>query len=83
MTATYLIRVHRHLEQRWSQWFGGLMLSHDSDGGTSLEGSVHDQAALYGSIVKVRDRGLVLLPVERIALRSITSDDAADVEAQK
>jgi hypothetical protein len=48
MTTTYGIRVNGHLDQRWSEWRGGLTISHDSDGGTSLVGAIRGQAALYG-----------------------------------
>jgi len=83
MTATYRIRVNGHLDQRWSEWFGGLTITHDTDGCTSLEGSVRDQAALYGLIVKVRDLGLVLLAIERVALPGAASDDAMDTGVQQ
>ena len=83
MTTTYGIRVNGHLDQRWSEWRGGLTISHDSDGGTSLVGAIRDQAALYGLIAKARDLGLTLLAVEWVALSGAASDDAVDAGAHE
>ncbi len=39
----------------------------DTHGGvTLLTGEIEDQAALYGLLAKMRDLGLVLLPVKRL-----------------
>ena len=83
MATTYRIRVNGYLDEHWSDWFDGLTIFHDSDGGTSLVGAIPDQAALYGLLAKARDLGLMLLAVERVTPRGIASDDAADVAAQK
>ena len=83
MTATYLIRVNGYLDEHWSDWFDGLTIVHDNDGGTSLVGDIPDQAALYGLLAKARNLGLTLLAVERVTPRGIASDDVADVAAQK
>ena len=57
------IRVKGHLDQSWSDWFEGLMITHTEQGETVLTGSVVDQAALYGLLAKLRDLGLSLLTV--------------------
>jgi hypothetical protein len=59
----YRIRVDGHLDPRWSTWFDGLTIHHDTDGTTTLAGPVVDQAALYGLIGRARDLGLTLLAV--------------------
>jgi hypothetical protein len=59
----YEIRVMGRLETRWAAWFGGLTLTHGSDGTTTIGGPVPDQAALYGLLQKTRDLGLVLISV--------------------
>jgi hypothetical protein len=65
MRVCYQIRVKEHLAPHWSEWFGGMAITHDADGATTLEGPVEDQAALYGIIGKARDLGLTLLAVIR------------------
>jgi hypothetical protein len=59
----YEIRLKGHLAARWSAWFDGLSLTHDTDGTTSLRGVVVDQAALHGLLQKLRDAGLPLISV--------------------
>lgn len=62
----YQIRVKGQLERRWEHWFDGLRLSIDHDT-TMLSGTLADQAALYGVLLKIRDLGLPLLSVQRLA----------------
>ena len=71
----YQIRVKGRLERRWEHWFDGLRLSIDHDT-TLLEGSLVDQAALYGVLLKIRDLGLPLLSVQRLALSGMISNIA-------
>lgn len=61
--AHYELRVNGHLDQHWSAWFGGLTLSHETDGTTTLRGAVIDQAELHGLLTKVRDLGATLISV--------------------
>jgi hypothetical protein len=65
MTArtTYQLRIAGHLDRHWSSWFGGLELTHEDDGTTSLRGVVADQAELHGLLAKVRDLGANLISV--------------------
>lgn len=60
----YQLRIDGHLDDRWSTWFDGLVLTRDSDGTTSLTGPVADQAHLHGLLSKVRDLGITLISVE-------------------
>ena len=64
---TYCFRVRGHLDDRWSEWFGGLAIHLQDDGTTLLVGPVVDQAALHGVIARIRDLGLPLLSVRRAA----------------
>jgi hypothetical protein len=66
MASRYEIRVKGHLPQHWSEWLEGLSIIHDPNGETVLSGSLRDQAALFGVVVKVRDLGLTLLSVNPI-----------------
>lgn len=62
----YEIRLKGRLEPRWTAWFDGLTLTHDTDGTTVVRGRVVDQAALHGLLQKVRDVGLPLVSVTRV-----------------
>ena len=48
------IKVKGALDEDWSEWFDGLVITHDTAGDTLLEGDVRDQTALYGLIAKAR-----------------------------
>jgi hypothetical protein len=62
----YEIRVQGHLDQEWSEWFDGLAITYDVDDNTVLRGSLTDETALHGVLIKVRDLALPLLAVNRI-----------------
>ena len=66
MSKFYRIRVGGHLDSGWSEWFGGLLLTHETNGETVLSGPIIDEAALHGVLAKVRDLGLPLLAVNRV-----------------
>lgn len=63
----YEIRIENGLDQGWTAWFDGLHITTEPDGVTVLAGAVPDQAALHGLLAKVRDLGLTLISVQRIA----------------
>jgi hypothetical protein len=75
MGERYRIHVRGHLDDRWTDWFGGLELHRQDDGTTVLSGPIVDQAALHGVIACIRDLGLPLLAVDRA--------DAADGRASR
>ena len=62
----YEIRVQCCLGPEWSAWFDGLTLSCKPRGETVLSGPLPDQAALHGTLIKIRDLGLPLLSVRRL-----------------
>jgi hypothetical protein len=64
----YSIRVKGHLDNDWSEWFGGMTITQLDCGETLLRGHVIDQAALHGLIIKVRDLGLPLIAVDPLSL---------------
>lgn len=59
----YEVRIEGHLDPRWSTWFAGLTVAHETDGTTTLRGDVTDQAQLHGLLARVRDLGATLLSV--------------------
>jgi hypothetical protein len=58
------IRVKGHLDQGWQGWLEGLQIRHESDGTTMLTGTLPDQPALYGILIKLNHLGLVLLSLQ-------------------
>jgi len=62
----YEIRVTGHLNSRWAAWFDGLTVTTEEDDVTAFSGPIRDQAALFGTLAKVRDAGLSLLSVNRV-----------------
>jgi hypothetical protein len=60
------IRVKGQIDERWSDWFEGLTITHTDQDETLLTGEVADQAALYGLLAKLRDLGLSLVSVEHV-----------------
>ena len=62
------IRVQGVLDQKWSDYLGGLTISLDTESGpqpvTTLSGELLDQAALMGVIDHLYNRLLPLISVE-------------------
>jgi hypothetical protein len=66
----YHIRVEGHISESWSSWFEGLAIRHEESGETVISGSLVDQAALYGVLLRLRDLGLPLVAVKRVGAPS-------------
>jgi hypothetical protein len=62
----YQICIRGHLTDRWRDWFDEMTYECRSDGTTRLYG-VLDQSALHGVLAKIRDLGLELIFVWRLA----------------
>ena len=75
--SIYQIKIMGHLGNQWSDWFDGLTITQDEEGNTLLTGPVVDDAALHGLLQKVRDLGMQLLSVNRVA------PDQSDAEDKK
>jgi hypothetical protein len=71
------IRIKGRINKEWSEWLGGLTVSHSGPQGTVLTGRVGDQAALYGIISRLRDLGL-----ELSAVRSEEANEDRDEHSQ-
>lgn len=65
----YEIKVEGQLSDRWSDWFDGLAIHYDADGGTILSGWFADQAALFGTLNKIQALNLTLISVSRSPLQ--------------
>jgi hypothetical protein len=62
----YQIRIEGHLGNQWTDWFGGVNITLESNGNTLLICRGIDQAALHGLLKKVRDLGMPLISVNQI-----------------
>ncbi len=82
--AHYEIQVAERIDEGWSRWFGGLEIAYGESGGTSLQGEMPDQPALFGVLGIVRDLGLTLISVQRdpdISYKPVTVAEIPDPEA--
>ena len=71
--ATYELRVDARLGPESAAWFEDMTLTVDESTlpvQTIIQGSVRDEAALYGLISRIRDLGLTLSSVKRIERES-------------
>lgn len=64
--TTYEIYVRDILDEKWSTFFLPFTLTPSNDE-TLITGLVHDQAELFGVLLKIRDLGLWLVSVNPIA----------------
>jgi hypothetical protein len=75
----YAIRVEGLLDVHWSEWLGGMTLTHEEGSVTRLEGSLIDQAALHGVLNKLRDLRLTLITLERLGIREPAAPAAPEL----
>jgi hypothetical protein len=67
------IRVKGQIDRHWSDWLGGLTITHTDQNETVLTGPIVDQAALHGLLAKLRDMALPIV--------SVNLSEEADQEA--
>ena len=59
------IRIKGHLDPGlWQDYLGGLQIVHEPDGTSRLCGTLPDQPALYGVLIKIGHLSLALLSLE-------------------
>jgi hypothetical protein len=63
--ARYEVRLAGVLDDHWSEWLGGLLLTREGDQ-TVLSGMLQDQPALHGILDKLGDLGLTVISVRRL-----------------
>ena len=66
MKQYYEIVIRGHLTSQWGEILEGMEITCKEDGNTCLSGSLPDQAALYGLLMRLRDLGMELLSVEPV-----------------
>jgi len=65
-SGLYEIRLKGHLDDRWADRLGDVVITLEENGNTLLTYLVVDQAALHGMLKRVRDLGMPLLSVNFI-----------------
>ena len=65
--SRYEIRLAGTLDPRWATWLDDMHVTPDADGSTLVHGVVADQAALHGLLARLRDIGLPLTSMTRVA----------------
>jgi hypothetical protein len=70
---TYQICLGVRLTPDRAGWFDEMLITSAADGNTILIGRLPDQAALHGVLAKIRDMGLPLISVTRLAATSTTT----------
>jgi hypothetical protein len=68
--ALYTIRVVGPVDPEWSDWFEGLTITNTASGVTVISGEIVDQAALHGTLNKVRNLNLTLISVTSLESRT-------------
>jgi hypothetical protein len=64
-TEIYEIKLQGYLDTRWSEWFYGMAITHESDGATTLSGPLPDQTVLHSVLDRIRDMNLQLMSVNQ------------------
>ena len=64
--VTYEIRMRATLDEKWAPYFEPFALTTGQEG-TILTGVVHDQAELFGVLLKIRDLGIRLVSLKPIS----------------
>jgi hypothetical protein len=76
--AVYDIRIKGQLDTRWAEWFDGLTITNFENDTVQLSGDLVDQAALHGTLDKVRNLILTLISVTSL---DISADQQETVPA--
>jgi hypothetical protein len=64
--TVYKICVIGQVDADWSEWFDGLTISNTGSGETMISGELVDQAALHGTLNKIRNLNLALISVIKV-----------------
>jgi len=64
--AVYDIRVAGQIDTQWSAWLDGLTITHPHPGEAMISGEIVDQAALHGTLNRIRNLNLPIISVVKI-----------------
>jgi hypothetical protein len=73
--ARYEVRVEGVLDDRWSEWFGGLQIKNETEE-TTVSGTLPDQSALDGLLDHMRDLGVAVITVRLLSPEDQEGDEA-------
>lgn len=79
----YEIKIQGHLDVKWTEWFYGMTITHETDGTTSLRGPLPDQIVLHSVLDRLRDMNLPLIAVNQIVSGGQTIDAEAKGAGQE
>ncbi len=74
--SLYRIQVKGQLRPEWSDWFGGMSITAEENGDTTISGPVADQPALHALLVSVRDLGLTLVSLNHIEMHEHPKEES-------
>ena len=57
------ILIKGQIDTHWSEWLGGLQITHIGQEQSRLSGLIVDQATLYGILTKLRDLDMKLVSI--------------------
>lgn len=69
----YRIKIYGVLDTSWSAWFDNLTITHPGNGITCFQGSIRDQSALFGFLMKIHNMGLFLYEVKLLNIDALES----------
>jgi hypothetical protein len=76
------VRIKGKVDAGWSDWLGGLTVSHTAEGETILTGNLRDQSALLGVLNRLPDLGLRLLSVKSRKIDDNPGDNKMTIQRQ-
>ena len=81
MAERYRIELEGELNREWASSFGDVELVHTADGGTILTGTLVDQAALHGLLIRIRDLGIPILLIARLNRTESNLDNQKEIKS--
>ena len=64
--TSYQIRLKGLIDPKWSSWFEGFTITPSGEGETLLVGTVVDQSALHGLLLKLSNLGLPIISINPV-----------------
>ena len=73
----YEIKLHGHLDTKWSEWLYGMTITFENEGATILYCPLPDQTVLHSVLDRIRDMNLHLVSVNQIVTdgQNINNED--------